>query len=109
MSTNELWNRYREYLNVNASVGITVDISRMKFADNFFDEMAERMSNAFTQMDALERGEIVNPDENRMVGHYWLRDSSIAPADLRAEIDGTVAKMKQFASAVHSGEVKPEK
>lgn len=109
MSTNELWNRYREYLNVNDSVGITVDISRMKFSDNFFAEMSESMNHAFTQMDALEKGEIVNPDENRMVGHYWLRDSSIAPADLRETIDGTVAKIKQFAADVHAGSVKTEK
>ena len=30
-------------------------------------------------MDALEKGAIANPDENRMVGHYWLRDPELAP------------------------------
>lgn len=29
MNSLELWKRYREYLNVNSSVGVTVDISRM--------------------------------------------------------------------------------
>ena len=30
-------------------------------------------------MDALEKGAIANPDEKRMVGHYWLRAPELAP------------------------------
>ncbi len=30
-------------------------------------------------MDKIEAGAIANPDENRMVGHYWLRDPDRAP------------------------------
>ena len=33
----------------------------------------------FYSMELLEHGAIANPDENRMVGHYWLRDSMLAP------------------------------
>ena len=29
-------------------------------------------------MAALEKGAIANPDENRMVGHYWLRAPDLA-------------------------------
>ena len=37
------------------------------------------MQKAFAAMDALEAGAIANPDEKRMVGHYWLRDPTLAP------------------------------
>ena len=31
-------------------------------------------------MKELERGSVSNPDENQMVGHYWLRYPQIAPS-----------------------------
>src|SRR5258708_4442679 len=110
MNSKELWNRYCEYLNVNPTVGVSVDISRMKFADNFFAEMSAHINRAFEQMDELEKGSIVNPDENRMVGHYWLRDEKMAPtAELRDEIAGTLSKIKSFAADIHQGAIKNEK
>ncbi len=110
MNALELWKRYQEYLCVCSSVGITLDISRMKFSDTFFAEMADKVNFAFEQMDSLERGDIVNPDEGRMVGHYWLRDASLAPsAELKVEIENTVTSIKDFAARVHNGEVKTEK
>ncbi|MBI4850975.1 MAG: glucose-6-phosphate isomerase [Acidobacteria bacterium] len=110
MNALELWNRYKENLCVCPSVGITLDISRMKFSDTFFAEMTDKMNSAYEQMDSLERGDIVNPDEGRMVGHYWLRDSGLAPtAELKAEIEKTVSDIKSFASKVHTGEIKTEK
>ena len=44
-----------------------------------------------------------------MVGHYWLRDSKLAPTpELRADIDETNARIKQFAADVHSGKIAPQ-
>ena len=34
---------------------------------------------AFEAMAALEAGAIANPDEQRQVGHYWLRAPELAP------------------------------
>ena len=52
----------------------------------------------------MENGAIANPDENRMVGHYWLRYPEIAPnEELRNAISETLEKVKQLANAVHSG------
>lgn len=102
--TRALWNRYREYLAVHPSIGLTVDVSRMKFEDGFFAEMEPAMQRAFAQMDALEAGAIANPDEQRMVGHYWLRAPERAPSpELRRAIEDTVARVKQFAAEVHAG------
>jgi glucose-6-phosphate isomerase len=105
-----LWERFKKYLCVCDSVGVTVDISRMKFGDNFFSEMDGPIKKAFTKMDELVAGAIANPDENRMVGHYWLRDSSKAPnAEIKKEIDSCLSNMKKFAKAVHAGKIKPQK
>jgi glucose-6-phosphate isomerase len=42
-----------------------------------------------------------------MVGHYWLRNSSLAPAGLKSEIDSTLAATLQFAADVHAGNIAP--
>ena len=83
---------------------MAVDLSRIDFADDFFDSIAPRMERAFTAMAALEQGAIANPDEGRMVGHYWLRNPALAPtAEIRTEIEDTILAIKEFAAAVHAG------
>ncbi len=105
-----LWDRYREYLNIQPSIGLSIDVSRVRFGDDFFAEMEPAMQRAFQQMDALEKGAIANPDEKRMVGHYWLRDSSRAPnAEIKRAVDDTWASIKRFAADVHAGRVRGER
>ncbi len=107
LSNAQLWERYKKFLCVCPSIGMTVDISRMNFGDDFFGRMGKGMEAAFTAMDKLEGGAIANADEKRMVGHYWLRDAARAPsAELRKEIEGTIARVKAFAADVHSGKIK---
>jgi glucose-6-phosphate isomerase len=61
-------------------------------------------------MDALEKGAIANPDEKRMVGHYWLRAPELAPTkEIREAIEKTLSRVKGFASAIHSGTIRPER
>lgn len=91
-------------------VGLGLDLSRLGLPDGYIESMETRLQSAYEFMDALEKGSIANPDENRMVGHYWLRDASLAPtAELQTEISETFAKIKAFAAKVHSGEVKGSK
>src|SRR5260370_5997100 len=105
-----LWSRYREYLNVNPSIGVSVDISRMDFDDDFFSVMDAPMRRAFSEMDALEQGAIANPDEGRLVGHYWLRDAARAPnAEIRRQIEENLARIRRFAADVHAGRVRGER
>jgi glucose-6-phosphate isomerase len=102
------WNRYREYLCRAPDAGLVLDVSRMRFADGFLESMAPAMERAFDAMEALERGAIANPDEKRMVGHYWLRAPERAPSPQIAEqIRSTVAGIKAFAAAAHQGGVRP--
>lgn len=101
---SQLWQRYKHYLCTCPSLGLTLDISRMNFVDDFLPSMASAMEKAFTAMDALEAGAIANPDEKRMVGHYWLRDAARAPTpELRTQIEATIAAVKAFAADIHSG------
>ncbi|MCP3139856.1 glucose-6-phosphate isomerase [Pyxidicoccus xibeiensis] len=110
MTERELWERYQRYLCVVPSVGFTLDVSRMQFPADFLERMRPRAEEAFSKMEALEKGAIANPDEKRMVGHYWLRAPELAPdAGLKKEITDTVAAIHAFAKDVHGGTVKPQK
>jgi glucose-6-phosphate isomerase len=103
-----LWQRYQTHLVRYPDIGFSLDISRMTFADDFFGKMAPKAQKAFADMKQLEAGGIANPDENRMVGHYWLRNFALAPTPaLRASIETDIASAKAFADEVHAGNVAP--
>ena len=59
----------------------------MDIDDAFFDAMSTKVSRAFRDMAALEQGAIANPDENRRVGHYWLRAPWLAPTSSLTRTD----------------------
>ncbi len=107
MASSSLWQRFQQYFLRYDDLGFSIDISRMKFPDDFFERMTVKIDNAFAAMRDLEAGGIANPDEKRMVGHYWLRRPSLAPtAELRSEIENTAARIAKFAADVHSGKIK---
>ena len=108
MDAQDLWKRYRQYLCRVDSLELALDISRMHFDEGFLASMEPAVQRAFTEMDALERGAIANPDEQRMVGHYWLRAPQLAPTKgIAQEITGTVEAIQRFAADVHAGRIKP--
>jgi len=79
MSSSSLWQRFQQYFLYYRDPAFSLDISRMKFPDDFFEKMRPKIDNAFAAMRALEAGAIANPTEKRMVGHYWLRNPALAP------------------------------
>lgn len=100
------WERYKEYLFHDPATGLMLDVSRMNFPDGFFATMEPAIQGAFDEMAELEKGAIANPDENRMVGHYWLREPSLAPTgEMAAEIRETVREVKEFAAQIHAGTI----
>jgi glucose-6-phosphate isomerase len=108
MDAASLWQRYQDWLYYHPGLGFYLDISRMGFDQSFVEAMAPRFDRAFKNMEALEAGAIANPDEGRMVGHYWLRDADLAPnPDLRADIEQTLAQIEAFASQVRTAGVYP--
>ncbi|MBX3413325.1 MAG: glucose-6-phosphate isomerase [Pirellulales bacterium] len=107
MDSRALWQRYQQHLCQSSDLDLSLDISRMTFGDDFFQRMAPAMIAAYRAMDALEGGAIANPDEKRMVGHYWLRAPELAPSkEIGAEITSTLDRIEKFAADVHAGRVK---
>lgn len=107
MDKSDLWQKFRKYLCHCPEIGLWLDISRMNADADFFIKMEPEMQKAFSFMEKLESGSIANPDENRMVGHYWLRNPSLAPtADIRSEIENTVTRIEAFAADIHNGVIK---
>ena len=108
MDSASLWQRYQDWLFYDEELALYLDVSRMGFDESFVETMKPKFNKAFADLNALEDGAIANPDENRMVGHYWLRDADLAPSEeLKNDITETLNQVKTFASQVHSGEVKP--
>ncbi len=110
MTSLHLWQRYSAHLCVVDALGISLDISRMMFPDDFFARMSGPMTDAFAAMAALEAGAVANPDEGRRVGHYWLRAPQLAPeAAMTAAINSAREQIRQFTSAVHDRQIRPER
>ncbi|MGG6266326.1 glucose-6-phosphate isomerase [Leptolyngbya sp. AN03gr2] len=108
MTASALWQRYQDWLYYHDGLSLYLDVSRMRFDDRFVESMLPKFEQAFVQMKDLEAGAIANPDENRMVGHYWLRDPNLAPnEDLKKDIIDTIAAIESFASDIHSGAIHP--
>jgi glucose-6-phosphate isomerase len=84
-----------------------MDLSRMNLSDDFIGQIEPRLAQAVVAMKELEAGAIANPDENRMVGHYWLRNPALAPTEeIRQAIDQTLVDIKTFAAKVHAGDIR---
>ncbi|MGE5659751.1 MAG: glucose-6-phosphate isomerase [Actinomycetota bacterium] len=108
MDAAGLWKRYQDWLYYHEGLEFFLDVSRMRFGDDFVEGMKPKFEKAFKDMAALEGGAIANPDEHRMVGHYWLRDPDLAPApELKQEIVETLEQIEDFVRKVHSRDIKP--
>ena len=102
------FDRYSQSLLRYPDLGFSLDLSRMDLTDEFHASMSDKITAAFKHLKDLEAGGIANPDEKRMVGHYWLRNADLAPNDqIKAEITEPIVALKAFAAKVHSGEVAP--
>jgi len=107
MDALSLWERYKSRLVFDAASGFALDLSRLDYDEDFLLRMEPKMAAAFEGMKLLEAGEIANPDEGRMVGHYWLRNPARAPNDqIREQIVSTVERIKMFVRDVHAGVIR---
>ena len=107
--SSSLWQRFQRYFLYYRDLDFSLDISRMKFPEDFFEKMQPKVENAFAAMRELEAGAIANPTEKRMVGHYWLRNPALAPtAEIRNEIEDTLNRVKKFAEDVGAGKITAE-
>ena len=108
MDAAALWQRYQDWLYYHAGLGFYLDVSRMSFDEAFVEALQPKFEKAFRDMAALEEGAIANPDEGRMVGHYWLREPDLAPTpEIKQQIVSTLEKIQAFARQVIAGEIRP--
>lgn len=100
------WQTYNQSILRYPTLSFSLDLSLMEIGPDFIAGMTPKINKAFNDMKALEAGAIANPDENRRVGHYWLRNADLAPTpELRDAITAPLAELKKFAAQVHSGEI----
>ncbi|MEM7624420.1 MAG: glucose-6-phosphate isomerase [Planctomycetota bacterium] len=108
LSATDLYARYRKHLCKVPGLNMSLDISRMPFGRSFFKDTEPAIQGAYSAMQKLEDGAIANPDEERMVGHYWLRAAGLAPEpEITKAIHDTVEDIKAFADAVHTKQIAP--
>jgi glucose-6-phosphate isomerase len=78
----------------------------MALAESDLEDLREPFRAAFTAMASLERGGIANPDEQRQVGHYWLRAPELAPDPaLTRHIRAEVTAISAFAADLLEGRI----
>ena len=108
MDNLSLWQRYQDWLYYDEDLEFYLDISRINFNNEQVEQLKPKFDKAFKDVEAIEAGAIANPDENRMVGHYWLRDPDLAPTpELRQDIIDTNNSVLEFTRKVHDGEIHP--
>ena len=107
IENNYEWNKFCEYLWFENKLNLWLDISKVKIKKNLINDLEINFAKAFEAMDKLEAGEVSNIDENRQVGHYWLRDSSISPDNkIKVEIDNEIQKILNFGKSIINGQIK---
>ncbi|RZC54823.1 hypothetical protein C5167_013683 [Papaver somniferum] len=103
-----LWRRYVDWMYQHKELGLFIDVSRVGFTDEFVEEMEAKFQDAFKKMEELEKGAIANPDEGRMVGHYWLRNPALSPKPiLRSQIENSLDAICTFADGIITGKITP--
>ena len=101
------WNHFKKYYFEFSDLNFAIDLSHMALTKEFFEEKMDLINNAFREMKKLESGAISNPDEKRMVGHYWLRNPSLAPnQEITTQINQTLDQILDFTEKIHTGKIK---
>ena len=101
-----LWQRFCALLWHDPDLGIWLDISRMALGEADLEALEPRFSAAFAAMEALEGGAIANADEHRQVGHYWLRNPSLAPdPQAGALISREIDRIESFGADLLAGRI----
>ncbi len=98
------WQRFCQLLWHHEPLGLWLDVSRMALSQQQLEDLQEPFQRAFAAMEALEQGAIANLDEQRQVGHYWLRNAALAPdREVAAQISSELRRIQEFAAQVLTG------
>lgn len=98
---SELWRGFCGSRWADPDLEATLDVSRVRPGRSADSPLAAALARALTTMAALEGGARANGDEDRMVGHYWLRAPGLAPtADIGAAIRQAQTGVRDLADAI---------
>lgn len=102
-----MWERFCRLYFEDDALGLSIDVSRVREADQYLADLDAPMQTAFKNMRKIEEGAIANISEKRMVGHYWLRNPEKVPTEkIGNDIRETIADIRKFAAKVHKGTIK---
>ena len=95
------------YLWFDKKLNIWLDISKINFKSKEIKNLEDKFIDVFSSIKELENGAISNIDENRQVGHYWLRNPSISPCSkIREEISADINAISEFGKQILNGDIK---
>lgn len=104
------WDRFKKYYLKHPKFDFSIDISKVAFNESWLKNFDKKFKVAMKDMKSLEKGAIANPDENRMVGHYWLRKPALSPnPQIKRAIEQSRKAVRNFSQRVLSGKVKGQK
>ncbi|MBL8727784.1 MAG: glucose-6-phosphate isomerase [Planctomycetes bacterium] len=111
MPASQPADRFAHYLRFRSVLEdpfVELDLGLAGLAEADVEALQAPLQGALAAMRRIEEGSLANADEQRMVGHFWLRAPGLAPAtDLEQEIVRTLAGIEQFAASVHAGRIAP--
>ena len=100
------WTSYLERSLHDLSTGVSLDVSALVSNWAAWEQLAPSLRASLAEMESLESGVIANPDEERMVGHYWLRASNRAPnTRLRDAIETAKQRVREQRNKLKTQQV----
>ena len=99
--SKERWNDFKKRSWIGLNEQFFFDYSCIHESLDF---PVDKRNSALEGMRRLEQGERVNQDEDRMVGHYWLRAPELAPtSELTSAIEEERSRIQGFVAQIHKG------
>ncbi len=90
------------------SLGMGLDMGAMALDTGALDNLKPAMVRALAAMRALEAGAIANADEQRRVGHYWLRAPELAPEpEMTVAIEAARAAVHALVGDIVAARIRP--
>ena len=103
------WRQARVANTYHPELGMGIDVGAMALDAAVLEQLRPAMEAALASMRALEAGAIANADEQRQVGHYWLRAAALAPEPAIAEAIVVAREQVQaLAADIHAGRLAPQ-
>lgn len=97
------WTHFQQWCLEIPELRITLDLSQSGLAQEALAAFEQPCAEALASMAELEAGALANPDEQRQVGHYWLRNPELAPTrEIAEDIRNAWTAIDEFTQAIHN-------